>query len=62
MNTEDLALVEAFAKNIGHRPLCRYISESGLPVFEWVKQDPVERFAELEGEERKGFIKDLQKI
>jgi len=45
---DEKELVDAFAAVVGYRPFCRYVSrESSLLTYEWDKQDPAGRFAEL---------------
>ncbi|MGD0576987.1 MAG: hypothetical protein ABSA74_02865 [Candidatus Staskawiczbacteria bacterium] len=59
MAQEEDALVEAFARVVEYRPFCRYKSkESGLLTFEWDKQSPEDRFAELQREGEK----DLRRV
>ena len=59
----DLKFVDTISEVIGYKPCCQYLARKGeLLVFEWNNKNLNQRFAELEGEERKGFIKDLQKI
>lgn len=42
-------LVEGFAKVVGYRPFCKYVSKvSGMLTYEWDKADPERRFAELQ--------------
>jgi hypothetical protein len=49
MSQEEQELVDAFAKVVGYRPFCRYISkDSGLLTFEWDKKNPDGRFAKLQ--------------
>ena len=60
---EYLDFVNAVAKVVGYQPFCKYMDgRDSFLVSEWNKQKPAKRFTELEGEKRKGFIRDLKKI
>ena len=63
MSWEDLALVESFGREMGYKPFCRYVNIRDEPwVFEWDKNNPEKRFAELESEDEIGKILGLQKL
>lgn len=59
MSQEEWPLVEAFAKVVGYRPFCKYISkDTGLLTIEWDKKESESRFAELQ---KKGE-RNLQRV
>lgn len=57
---DEPALIEAFATVVEYKPFCKYIYKpTDLITYEWSKEDPEERFAELQKSDR---IDDLQQL
>lgn len=64
MEKDDNVLVEAFAKVLGYRPICKYtVDDPARPLeplvtYEWDKQDPAGLIVELERDN----AQNLQKL
>ncbi len=49
LSRDEPILIEAFATVVEYKPYCKYRSKvSGLITYEWDKEDPKGRFAELQ--------------